>query len=87
MKSTKVKTKAKKKDVIEADELDAKNGKFRVTMFIDLDLLDEIRKRAGDKRLPYQTYINQLLRDHVFGSEETERIRKIVREELAKKAM
>jgi predicted DNA binding CopG/RHH family protein len=87
MKSTKPKTKAKKKDVIGADELDAKNGKFRVTMFIDLDLLDEIRKRAGDKRLPYQTYINQLLREQVLGSDETERIRKIVREELSKEAI
>ena len=67
------------------EAFDPKNAKFRVTMFIDLDVLDEIRKRAAKKRLPYQTYINQTLRELVFGIEEEVRIRRIVREELARK--
>ena len=54
-------------------------------MYFDFDVLDEIRKRAGGGRgLPYHTYINQLLRDTVLGSANDERIRSIVREELAK---
>lgn len=63
-----------------------KNAKFRVTMFVDLDVLDEIRKRALKEGLPYQTYINQLLRRTVLGSAEEDRIRQIVREELAKES-
>jgi len=55
-------------------------------MFVDLDVLDEIRKRAKAKGLPYQTYINQYLRKTHLGSEEEERIRRIVREEMGKKA-
>jgi uncharacterized protein (DUF4415 family) len=68
------------------DAFNAKETKFRVTMYIDLDILDEIRKKAKERGLPYQTHINQVLRDSVFGQEMDERIRKIVREELAKKA-
>jgi predicted DNA binding CopG/RHH family protein len=87
MKSTKKtqKIKEKSQDILTEDEFDPRHGKFRVTMFIDLDVLDEIRKRAADKRLPYQTFINQLLRELILGSDETEKIRQIVREELAKK--
>ncbi len=86
MKSTKKKT-SKKIDILAEDEFDAGNGKFRVTMYVDLDVVDEIRKRAKKKHLPYQTMINQILRDLVFGGDETEKIRQIVREELAKKAI
>ena len=55
-------------------------------MYIDLDTLDKIRKKAKERGLPYQTHINQILRDSVFGQEMDERIRQIVREELRKKA-
>lgn len=70
---------------IPADALVDRNAKFRVTMFIDLDVLKELRKKALSKSLPYQTYINQLLREQVFGDNE-KRIREIVKEELAKKS-
>lgn len=63
-----------------------KNAKFRVTMFVDLDVLDEIRKRAAKEGLPYQTFINQLLRRTVLSSAEEDRIRRIVREEMAKRS-
>ena len=69
-----------------SEAFDPKNAKFRVTMFVDLDVLDEIRRRAAKKSLPYQTYINQILRERVFGLEEEEQIRRIVREELSKKS-
>ncbi len=67
------------------DAFNDRETKFRVTMFVDLDVLDAVRKRAKLRGLPYQTYINQLLRDSVLGSELDDRIRKIVREEISKK--
>ena len=67
------------------DAFNAKETKFRVTMFLDLDVLDAIRARAKDRGLPYQTFINQVLRDLVLGNELNERIRTIVREEIEKK--
>lgn len=70
-----------KKDALDHDEFDPKHAKFRVTMFIDLPVLETIRKEAKAKGLPYQTYINQLLRQHVGGDEE-QRIREIVRDEV-----
>ena len=61
-----------------------KNAKFRVTMFIDLDVLAEIRKYAAKKGLPYQTYINQHLRNSFLGYDEETKIRSIVRDEIKK---
>lgn len=34
-------------------------------MFVDLDVIDEIRKRAGAEHMPYQTWINRKLREIV----------------------
>lgn len=88
MKSTKKTKKGKiqyrKTDLLGGDAFNPKETKFRVSMFIDLDVLEEIRKRAKEKGLPYQTYINQYLRQSHLGSEEDNRIRRIVREELSK---
>jgi hypothetical protein len=53
-------------------------------MLLREDVLQEIRKRAALKGLAYQTYIQQVLFEHVFGSQEEEKIRKIVRDELSK---
>lgn len=92
MKSTKKTKKAKSKDAkisygsvsLPDDAFNPKETKFRVSMYLDLDVLDEIRKLAKNRGMPYQTYINQMLRDVVFGSEMDEKIRTIVRQELSK---
>lgn len=81
MPSTKNKIELGKKDVLDHDEFDPKHAKFRVTMFIDLPVLETIRKEAKAKGLPYQTYINQLLREHVVRDEE-KKIREIVQDEF-----
>jgi predicted DNA binding CopG/RHH family protein len=92
MSTTSKKTKTKKKitygkvDLLDEDEFAPENCKFRVTMFVSVPVLDEIRKLAKEKDLPYQVYINQVLRSHVFGDSDAERIRKIVREELKKES-
>lgn len=49
------------------DEFNPKKGKFRVNMFVDLDVIDEIRKRAGAEHMPYQTWINRKLREIIEG--------------------
>jgi len=67
--------------VLDHDEFDPKHARFRVTMFIELRVLEIIRKEAKEKGLPYQTYINQLLREHVSGNDDM-RIREIVRDEF-----
>ena len=71
---------------IPEDAFESQNVKARITMWIGMDLLEEVKKRAQKKDLPYQTYINQLIRNAVFGSDEEEKIRKLIREELSKTA-
>ena len=69
---------------LDQDEFAPENCKFRVSMLVPQDILDEIRKLAKAKGLPYQIYINQVLRDHVFGDAEKERIKAVVMEVLGK---
>ena len=84
MRSTKSK-KIKYGDVdLPEEAFNPKYAKFRVTMFIDLDVLDEIRRQAARKGLPYQTYINQHLRRTILESNENDRIRSMIREEIKK---
>ena len=52
---------------IGADEFNPKKGKFRVNMFVDLDVIDAIRIRALNEHMPYQTWINRKLRELVEG--------------------
>jgi|GEM_PF-1582205 len=47
------------------NEFNPKKGKFRVNMFVDLDVIDSIRKRAAEEHMPYQTWINRKLREVV----------------------
>jgi predicted DNA binding CopG/RHH family protein len=42
-------------------------GKFRVTMDMDLNVVQEIRKRAAAEGMKYQPWINKTLRDLVQG--------------------
>lgn len=53
---------------IGSDEFNPKRGKFRVNMFVDLDVVDEIRDIAAKRHIPYQTLINQKLRE-IFMNE------------------
>jgi hypothetical protein len=54
------------------DEFNPKQGKFRVNMFVDLDVVDEIRRVAAKRRIPYQTLINQKLREAFLSQESIE---------------
>ena len=47
----------------------ARHTKERITIFIDLDILDFFRVRAAKRGQPaYQTQINQALREYMEGS-------------------
>src|SRR5262245_21763892 len=47
----------------------ARHTKERITIFIDLDILNFFRTRAAKRGSPpYQTQINQALRDYMEGS-------------------
>lgn len=48
-------------------DLDPRKVKFRVTMFLDLDLVEEIRHRAAADGDKYQPWINRLLRRVILG--------------------
>ena len=69
------------------NEFNPKQGKFRVNMFVDLDVVDEIRKVAAKRHIPYQTLINQKLRE-VFMNEPSleERVTKIEKQLQKKRA-
>jgi uncharacterized protein (DUF4415 family) len=50
------------------DQLD-RHTKERITIFIDLDILNFFRARAAKRgKPPYQTQINQALREYMEGS-------------------
>ena len=72
---------------ISPDEFNPKKGKFRVNMFVDLDVVDQIRKIAAKRHIPYQTLINQKLRE-VFLNEESieDRVARIEEIVLKKRA-
>lgn len=55
------KIKTGKVDLLSPDEF--KSGKFRLNMWIDIDVVDAIRKQAKAEHMPYQTFINRKLRE------------------------
>jgi hypothetical protein len=66
------------------DEFNPKHSKFRVNMFVDLDVVEEIRRVAAQRNIAYQTLINQKLRE-IFLHEETLEDRVARLEKLLKK--
>ena len=50
------------------DEFDPKYAKFRMTMWINQELLNKLKAEAEGEGLPYQTWIQQILKKHVEGS-------------------
>ncbi len=47
----------------------ARHTKVRITIFLDLDILDFFKARAAKRgKAPYQTQINQALREYMEGS-------------------
>jgi uncharacterized protein (DUF4415 family) len=65
-------------------------GKSRITIYLDNDVLDEFRERADNSGSGYQTMINEALREYLNKKQEPINeavLRKVVREELEKVAL
>lgn len=50
-------------------ELELKNAKVKVTLYIDGDILEYIRKDAKNKNKKYQTLLNDTLREYFLSDE------------------
>jgi uncharacterized protein (DUF4415 family) len=61
--------------------------KVAVTTRIDPDVVSWLRDESDKKGIPYQTLINSILKQAMNTVSEDARIRKIVKEELGKKAI
>lgn len=61
--------------------------KIAVTTRIDPDVVAWLREESERKGLPYQTLINSLLKQAMLAKSTDDHIRKIVKEELGKKAI
>lgn len=61
-KKKKKKIKYGKKDVLSEKTFEASNMKRRISIMVDLDVLDRFKEEASRRSLPYQTLINQALR-------------------------
>ena len=59
------------KDKLVEKDLEDSQGKARVTMYLDMDVLTLIRNEAQNLHIGYQTYINQILRE-IFITQEIE---------------
>lgn len=57
-----------KKDLITTNDLAPDKAKVRITTMIDGDVLLALKDEAEQKRIAYQTLLNQILREHCFGS-------------------
>ena len=73
-----------KKSVLDADEFDSKYVKVLSSIRLDGDVLSAVKAAAEKSGVKYQPLVNQILKEHFFGKPEEDRIREIVREELAK---
>lgn len=79
--------KTKKKDIVygdvelDHDEFDPKYSKVRITTFIDLDVIESLKKKAKKQGRGYQTLLNEILREKVMGekaSNEMELFQKLI---------
>jgi uncharacterized protein (DUF4415 family) len=60
-------------------------GKTRITVYVDTDVLEELRKMADAAGRGYQTLMNELLREHLGKTKrplDEETLRRVLREEL-----
>ena len=58
-----------KEDKLSMDEFEKKNTKVRITTFIDIDVLEQLKEEAATTGKKYQTLLNEKLREIVFEEE------------------
>lgn len=57
-------------DLLEKDEFDPKHGKERITIMLDMQVVDAFREEAKKSGKKYQALIRETLRDHVFSKKD-----------------
>ena len=64
------------------------NGKTRITMWLDDDVLEAFRNRSDQQGTGYQTLINQTLRTYIETGKPLDEttLRRIIREEMHSEA-
>lgn len=60
------------------------NGKTRITIWIDDDIIEAFRQRAEEEGIGYQTLVNQTLRTSMTTGKPLDEVvlRRIIREEM-----
>jgi len=58
-----------KEDKLSMDEFEKKNTKVRITTFIDIDVLEQLKEEAATTGKKYQTLLNEKLREIVLEEE------------------
>ena len=66
-----------KKDLITQEDIDPKNAKERLSIWVDEEVVNGFRKRAMDQNTKYQTLMNQALREFLSKPSLVERIEKL----------
>lgn len=66
-----------KKDLISKEDLDPKNAKERLSIWIDESVVNSFRERAKVENTKYQTLMNQALRDFIEKPSLAERVERI----------
>ena len=66
-----------KKDLITKEDLDPKNAKERLSIWVDEAIVDAFRKRANDENTKYQTLMNEALREFIQKPSLVQRIDRI----------
>ncbi|HYX39083.1 MAG TPA: hypothetical protein VE954_38760 [Oligoflexus sp.] len=61
------------------EELNLDDAKFKITLYLDGDLLKRAKEEAAKEKMKYQPYINKLLREVLLGERSTleERVSKL----------
>jgi uncharacterized protein (DUF4415 family) len=66
-----------KKDLISQEDLDPKNAKERLSIWIDESIVDAFRERAKAENTKYQTLMNQALREFIEKPSLAQRVERI----------
>jgi uncharacterized protein (DUF4415 family) len=66
-----------KKDIVSEEDLDPKNAKERLSIWIDESIVDAFRERAKSENTKYQTLMNQALREFIEKPSLAERVERI----------
>ena len=54
------------------DAFEDRNVKIRISTFLPIDIIKELKRRALEKGIGYQTLLSQMLREHLFEEKSVE---------------